>query len=384
MTIPSLPSPPNPSDSPAQFDALAFGFAAALDPWGQAVDAVGQQVADDAAAAVSAKDLAESARDTAVAAASAAESLAGASEWVSGTTYDAGDAVWSPIDYRTYRRKTPGAGTTDPSADTANWAPVVAQGDVTGPAGAVDGHVAVFDGVTGSQLKDGGKALPAGAIVGTTDAQTITGKTISYADNTLTGVQPTIVSGTHVRTVAGKSIVGAGNVDLVRADVGLGNVDNTSDSAKPISTATQAALNGKANVSHTHAIADVTGLQAALDAKLAATGGAASGLVLNDGYTEEVFAITDGSTVNLSPNNGSIQTWTLGANRTPGQTSWSSGQSITLLIDDGSARTINWGTLAVAWQTDGGTAPALKTSGYTVVVLWKVGSTIYGARVGDA
>lgn len=34
-------------------------------------------------------------------------------------------------------------------------------------------------------------------------------------------------------------------VTLTKADVGLGNVDNTSDANKPISTATQAALNGK-------------------------------------------------------------------------------------------------------------------------------------------
>jgi hypothetical protein len=107
-------------------------------------------------------------------------------------------------------------------------------------------------------------------------------------------------------------------------------------------------------------------------------------LVLNDGYTEEVFAISDGATVNLDPNNGSIQTWTLGANRTPGQANWAAGQSITLMIDDGSAFTITWTTLAVVWKTDGGSAPTLQTTGFTVIVLWKVGTTIYGARVGDA
>ena len=42
------------------------------------------------------------------------------------------------------------------------------------------------------------------------------------------------------RTVAGKAL--SANVTLVKADVGLGNVDNTSDAAKPVSTATQAAL----------------------------------------------------------------------------------------------------------------------------------------------
>lgn len=66
-----------------------------------------------------------------------------------------------------------------------------------------------------------------------------------------------------VRSVAGRS----GAVTLAKTDVGLGNADNTSDAAKPVSTATQAALDGKANASHGHAIADVTGLQTALDGK---------------------------------------------------------------------------------------------------------------------
>jgi hypothetical protein len=107
-------------------------------------------------------------------------------------------------------------------------------------------------------------------------------------------------------------------------------------------------------------------------------------LVLNDGYTEEVFAITDGAGFALDPNNGSIQTITLGANRTPTQANWAAGQSITLQVDDGSAYTLDWSTLAVVWLTDGGTAPTLNLTGFTVIVLWKVGTTIYGARVGDA
>jgi hypothetical protein len=46
-----------------------------------------------------------------------------------------------------------------------------------------------------------------------------------------------------VQSVAGKT----GVVTLAKADVGLGAVDNTADAAKPISTATQAALNLKVN-----------------------------------------------------------------------------------------------------------------------------------------
>lgn len=99
-------------------------------------------------------------------------------------------------------------------------------------------------------------------------------------------------------------------------------------------------------------------------------------------YTETVFAVS-GTTPALSPTNGTIQTWTLTATSTPtAAAAWGTGQSMTLMVDDGSAYSINW--FAVTWKTDGGTAPTLNTTGYTAIVLWKVGSTIYGARVGDA
>jgi hypothetical protein len=71
------------------------------------------------------------------------------------------------------------------------------------------------------------------------------------------------------RTVAGKAL--SANITLTKTDVGLGNVDNTADLSKPISTATQTALNGKANTSHTHAISDVTNLQTTLDGKAASS-----------------------------------------------------------------------------------------------------------------
>ena len=106
-------------------------------------------------------------------------------------------------------------------------------------------------------------------------------------------------------------------------------------------------------------------------------------VVLNDGYTEEVFAVS-GTTPALSPTNGSIQTWTLSGNSTPTAGTWAAGQSITLLVDDGTDYTITWTSLSVVWKTDGGSAPTLNTTGDTVIVLWKVGTTLYGARVGDA
>lgn len=78
---------------------------------------------------------------------------------------------------------------------------------------------------------------------------------------------------------------------VTKAQVGLANVDNTSDANKPISTATQTALDGKAASSHTHAISDTTGLQTALDGK-AGTGHSHSGLAPAGGTTGQVLKKT--------------------------------------------------------------------------------------------
>lgn len=57
--------------------------------------------------------------------------------------------------------------------------------------------------------------------------------------------QEALSSGVNIKTIEGQSILGSGNIDLTKSDVGLSNVDNTSDLSKPISTATQTALNAK-------------------------------------------------------------------------------------------------------------------------------------------
>jgi hypothetical protein len=108
-----------------------------------------------------------------------------------------------------------------------------------------------------------------------------------------------------------------------------------------------------------------------------------NGLALSAGVltaVETVYAITDGASVDINPANGGIQTWTLGANRTPTAASFASGQSVALMIADGTAFAVTWTTMGVVWV--GGTAPSLPTTGYGVIELWKVGSTIYGAYVG--
>lgn len=75
--------------------------------------------------------------------------------------------------------------------------------------------------VTATGTTNNGKVLTAGATAGSFSWQSI--------------------PAAPVTSVAGKT----GIVTLLKGDVGLGNVDNTSDLAKPISTATQTALNSK-------------------------------------------------------------------------------------------------------------------------------------------
>jgi hypothetical protein len=97
------------------------------------------------------------------------------------------------------------------------------------------------------------------------------------------------------------------------------------------------------------------------------------------GFVETVFAAT-GTTPALSPTNGTIQTWTLSGASTPTSGTWGAGASMTLQIT-ASTNTVTWTSLAVSWI--GGSAPTLSTTGITVIELWKVGSTIYGALVGS-
>ena len=100
---------------------------------------------------------------------------------------------------------------------------------------------------------------------------------------------------------------------------------------------------------------------------------------VEDSITETVFAITDAASVALDPDNGMIQTWTLGANRTATD-SLTTGQSMLLVVTStASSYTLTWPTMT--WK--GGSAPTLGGATPTAIELFKVGSTLYGATIGD-
>ena len=123
--------------------------------------------------------------------------------------------------------------------------------------------------------------------------------------------------------------------------------------------------------------------------KLSASAAALTDPAITGTILEDVYTISDGAAFEIDPGNGSIQLITLGASRTPKATNFAAGEAITLMVDDGTAYTLTWtdstfGGSGVVWKTDSGVAPTLNTSGYTVIVLWKVSTQVYGARVGNA
>ncbi len=72
---------------------------------------------------------------------------------------------------------------------------------------------------------------------------------LSNTSGTNTGDETTSTIQTKrpLKNVNGESLEGTGDIDINKSDVGLANVDNTSDANKPVSNATQTALDDKAD-----------------------------------------------------------------------------------------------------------------------------------------
>lgn len=126
MPMTALPTPPGPTDDVATFNARAFALLGALPTFVTEANALEVAVDADASAADVDAAAAQAARLAAEVASAAAAASAGATLWVSGTTYALGARVWAPSNGQVYHRLIAGAGTTDPSADSTNWARVYA------------------------------------------------------------------------------------------------------------------------------------------------------------------------------------------------------------------------------------------------------------------
>lgn len=94
---------------------------------------------------------------------------------------------------------------------------------------------------------------------------------------------------------------------LVKGDVGLGNVDNTSDAGKPVSTLQQAALDLKASLAGATFTGAVTLAADPVSALQAATKQYVDGLLANVGKRQRVrVATTANITISTALNNGDV------------------------------------------------------------------------------
>jgi hypothetical protein len=135
--------------------------------------------------------------------------------------------------------------------------------------------------VTPSALKTSLSLTKADVGLANVDNTADTAKPVSTAQQTaLDGKQPldadltaiaalTATTGNVIQSVASawSSVTPAtlkGTLGLVKADVGLGNVDNTADTAKPVSTAQQTALNLKADLASPTFTGTVSGITKAM------------------------------------------------------------------------------------------------------------------------
>lgn len=241
----------------------------------------------------------------------------------------------------------------------------------------------------------------------------VTGATVKLALEHLDSTkQATLVSGTNIKTLEGQSLLGAGNIDLTKSDVGLSNVDNTSDANKPISTATQTALNAKQDtlVSGTNiktvnsnsllgagnvSVGTVTSVGVTAGTGISVTGSpitSSGSITVTNSAPDQVVALTAGTGIgvsgtypnftitNSSPSSGgtvtSVAALTLGTTGTDLSSTVATGTTtpvITLNVPTASAT--NRGVLSSAdWSTFNGkfTLPSL-TSGS---VLFSNGTTI--------
>jgi Phage tail fibre repeat len=266
---------------------------------------------------------------------------------------------------------------------TAIAANVIVNADINASAGIVDTKLATIStaGKVSNSSTTATNANTASAIVARDASGNFTAGTITAA---LTGTASgNLVSGGALGTPSSGTLTNCTGLPVSGITVststalGVGSIElgNASDTTLSRSAAGVLAVEGVVipSISSTSTLTNKT-----------LTDPAIIGTIL-----EDVFTITDGAAFEIDPGNGSIQLITLGASRTPKATNMVAGESVTLMVNDGLAYTLTWsdatfGGSGVVWKTDAGVAPTLNTTGFTVIVLWKVSTQVYGARVGDA
>ena len=194
---------------------------------------------------------------------------------------------------------------------------------ITNASGEVDGSAAAI-------------LAPSSAVVGISDTQTLTNKTISVTGNSISGLPAT----SFAYTSGSGTLDGTGSVKAIPDGVVVGTTDTQTLTNKTLTSPTL------------------------------------TGATLNGAVTQETYVLS-GTAVN--PANGSIQTRTLTGNLTLTD-SLAAGQSVLLMLQGTTTYTVTWPT--ITWVTAGGNVEPTMT-GSDVFLLWKVGTTLYGSFAGS-
>jgi hypothetical protein len=197
MTITALPPAPSPTDTPAQFNTKAFAFVAALDDFVTEANATAVAVDADASAASASASTASgqaiaaaASASTAISEALSAASSANAAE--ASATAASNSANAAAASYDAFDDRYLGSKSSDPALDNDGNSLVIGAlywNSVSNVMKAWDGAAWVATYVPGSgflTVADIGTL-----VVGPSETQTLTNKTIDFADNTLMGVAST-------------------------------------------------------------------------------------------------------------------------------------------------------------------------------------------------
>jgi hypothetical protein len=244
-------------------------------------------------------------------------------------------------------------------------------GDVVGPASSTDNALVRFDSTTGKLIQN---------------------SVVTVADSTgnMAGVGTLSMNGelTYGGVTLTNGVTGTGKMVLDTSPTlvtpALGTPTSgtlTNATGLPISTGVSGLGTGIATFLATPSSANlasaVTG-ETGTGALVFGTAPALSNPTVT-AYTETVYALSGTA---IDPANGTIQTKTLGANTTFTE-SLADGQSVVLMLNP-VTYTVTWPTMTWINTSGSGSSPTLEASSTNVVVIWQVGSTVYGNWAGSA
>lgn len=210
------------------------------------------------------------------------------------------------------------------------------------------------------------------------DQSVVSGAAPTFTGTNFSGTAASLTVGATTGVEAGADVTDTANVTSAGAlmDSEVTNLAQVKAfSSADYATAAQGAKADSALQSESDTLDSVTGRGATT------TNGVTVGSIDINGEIIEKAVNTTGVTGStaLDPANGTIQRLTFSGAVTFTD-SLADGESITLIIDDGSGNLASWPTME--WV--GGSAPTLDTTNEHIIVVWKVNSTLYGMASGVA